>query len=219
MTERAAWQPPCDKGKAAREIVSGPRNQPHAGRVPPCQNAKAVMLDFVQPTRPTGGRSAGKGAHPVAPLPCPRQKLSRKSPIESRSSSPMRATTNEVARSLGEAAKLVEKRRGREGRALEVFAQVGPTRRPTRPIIALHLRRARSAVACPNGDVCSHGLQHRYAGSHRRGCIAKTTLGVSTVVCSPFDDGFFVPARTHRMEYCSAMSACAKGSSGVRSFS
>jgi hypothetical protein len=42
------------------ELVSGARNQPHTGTVPPRQNAEAVMLDFVQPSRagrwPLGGR-------------------------------------------------------------------------------------------------------------------------------------------------------------------
>src|ERR1700720_2420991 len=38
-----------DEGKSMREVVSVARNQLHPGRTPPRQDAKAVMLDFVNP--------------------------------------------------------------------------------------------------------------------------------------------------------------------------
>jgi hypothetical protein len=50
-----------DKGKARREIVSGASNQSNASSILPCQNAEAVMLDFVpEPLRlllPAGCRA------------------------------------------------------------------------------------------------------------------------------------------------------------------
>ena len=38
-----------DKGEVAGKVVSGARNQPHACIVPSSQDAKAIMLDFVNP--------------------------------------------------------------------------------------------------------------------------------------------------------------------------
>ena len=37
------------KGKPRREIVAAASNQPYAGSIPPRQDAKAIMLDFVNP--------------------------------------------------------------------------------------------------------------------------------------------------------------------------
>ncbi len=44
--------------EAMREVVSVSCNQPHTYGAAPRQDAKAIMLDFVQPTR-TGRRSLG----------------------------------------------------------------------------------------------------------------------------------------------------------------
>jgi len=36
------------KGKAMRELVSSPRNQPHARTIAPGENTEAIVLDFVK---------------------------------------------------------------------------------------------------------------------------------------------------------------------------
>ena len=47
-----------------RELVSSPRNEPHARTVPQRQKAEAIMLDFVQPTGAGRRRAlAGEGKH------------------------------------------------------------------------------------------------------------------------------------------------------------
>jgi hypothetical protein len=48
-----------NEGEAMCEVVSVPSNELHTGRAAPRQNAEAVMLDFVQPTR--AGRRGLRG--------------------------------------------------------------------------------------------------------------------------------------------------------------
>jgi hypothetical protein len=48
-------------GEARREIVSGARNQPHARTVPARENAKAIVLDFVNPARARRRRLSRRG--------------------------------------------------------------------------------------------------------------------------------------------------------------
>jgi hypothetical protein len=60
-TNRELGHGRCDEREATREIVSGARNQPHAGSIAPRKDAKAIMFDFVEPTGTAWRRLGRRG--------------------------------------------------------------------------------------------------------------------------------------------------------------